>query len=128
MLATYHALGKLRLHTDDTLSYWEIVIRLLGDLLRHFRDVICPCYVTKETTREVQSRAKRTAKKGGASVDSSRREKVFNLNTIKLHAMCDGPSTVRYYGTTDNYTTAVVRFTYLLLYTLITPLLGRNAS
>lgn len=45
-----------------------------------------------------------------ASKDQPLKLKKFSLNTYKLHALGDYPSTIREYGTTDSYSTEVVRF------------------
>ncbi|KIM28587.1 hypothetical protein M408DRAFT_307928 [Serendipita vermifera MAFF 305830] len=105
VLAVYLSLGKLRLHTDHTLAYWEVVIGLLGDVVRQFRDDVCPKYPTKESAREAQARARRGAGSIGSASDSTRRTKQFNILTYKFHAIGDGPSTVRLFGTTDSYST-----------------------
>ena len=108
VLATYQALGKLRLHTEDTLDYWENVCRVMGELVRQFRDCVCPRFETKETPREAQARAHRSTKKNKKEGNSARRSKKFNLHTYKFHAVGDGPSTVREFGTTDSYSTWIV--------------------
>lgn len=38
----------------------------------------------------------------------TRRRKVLNLNTYKLHSLGDYPDTIRQYGTTDSYSTQIV--------------------
>jgi len=126
VLATYQALGKLRLHTEDTLDYWENVCRVMGELVRQFRDCVCPRFQTKETPREAQARARRSAKKNSKAVNSSRRLKVFNLLTYKLHAVGDGPSTVREFGTTDSYSTWVVSLQHHSRYQILINLSSRE--
>lgn len=103
VFATYHGLGKLRLHTEATLDYWQHIIILLGKLMRNFRDSTAIHFKTKETPKEVQDRARR---QGGRS--SGRKAKCLNLNTYKFHAIGDGPSTVREFGTLDSYSTSSV--------------------
>ena len=39
-----------------------------------------------------------------------RRHKTFNLWTYKFHSLRDYVSTIKQYGTTDSYTTAIVSF------------------
>jgi hypothetical protein len=46
-----------------------------------------------------------------------RRQKTFNLNTYKFHALGDYAATIRQFGTTDSYTTEMVRLpTYLMFH------------
>jgi len=128
VLATYQGLGKLRLHTEDTLDYWENICQIMGELVRQFRDCVCPSFQTKETPREAQARARRSAKKTSKPGNSSRRLKPFNLLTYKFHAVGDGPSTVREFGTTDSYSTWIVSPRYHPLSLKLTDLLGRGNS
>ena len=59
LLATWHAYGKLRLHTDTTLEMFEQVGTSLCQALRHFTTVTCPRYVMRELPQEVGARATR---------------------------------------------------------------------
>jgi hypothetical protein len=43
------------------------------------------------------------------ALDTTRHKKTLNLNTYKLHALGDYTTTIRKYGTTDSYSTEVVR-------------------
>jgi hypothetical protein len=109
ILVTYHALGKLRIHTEDTLRYWEVICHNLGNAVRIFCDAFCPLFETRETPREAAARARRVAKMShSGQANSSRRLKIFNVNTYKFHAIADGPATVRWFGTTDSYSTWIV--------------------
>ncbi|KAG2058771.1 hypothetical protein BDR06DRAFT_980185 [Suillus hirtellus] len=62
--------------------------------------------------KEKQARQQRFAQHSqtnATSLESSRvRTKMFNLNTYKFHAMADYVSTIRFFGTTDSYTTQMV--------------------
>ncbi|KAJ3711816.1 hypothetical protein C8R42DRAFT_648049 [Lentinula raphanica] len=91
--AEWHALAKLRLHTDRTLDYLETRTQEFGKLMREFRDV-SKKFKTKETDRERGARYRRTAeqaKKTNASTSTSAigsgsaRPKTLNLNTYKWH-------------------------------------------
>jgi hypothetical protein len=46
---------------------------------------------------------------------TSNRKKKFTLNTYKYHACGDYPNTIRWYGTTDSYSTEIVGFLYTFL-------------
>jgi hypothetical protein len=116
MLATWHALAKLRLHTTSSLSFFEQCTKLLGRVIRKFHDRICPRYETHDTPQEAATKlrhdAARTAKSGadkgkpGAKKKSSGR--TFSLETYKLHALGHYPATIRRFGTTDSYSTQTV--------------------
>ena len=51
-LVTWHALAKLRLHTDLTLTFFEQVTSGLGSLIRKFVQVTCSHFDTKELPSE----------------------------------------------------------------------------
>jgi hypothetical protein len=55
---------------------------------------------------------------GTSRCDGGRRQKTFNLNTYKFHALGDYAATIRQFGTTDSYTTEMVClfFAHLMLY------------
>ena len=96
--AEWHALAKLRLHTDSTLSFLEVVTREFGRLMRQFRDKTADKFDTVELPREAGAR------KGGARSS----KKKLNLNTYKFHALGDYVATIRLFGTTDSYSTQLV--------------------
>jgi uncharacterized protein YdaU (DUF1376 family) len=56
----------------------------------------------KGKEKEVEPTAK-------SNFQSSRQPKGFNLNTYKLHSLGDYANTIRQYGTTDSYSTQLVR-------------------
>ncbi|KAF8350424.1 hypothetical protein F5887DRAFT_913458 [Amanita rubescens] len=123
-LATWHALAKLRLHTETTINALEASTKRLGKSLREFKSVTCETYVTKELPseeaargrRESALRAKQPASNGPTTNTTARRkrEKKFNLSTYKLHALGDYPHTIRMFGTTDGYTSQVVGYYRML--------------
>lgn len=94
--AEWHALAKLRLHTDSTLDLLEGVTREFGRLMRQFRNKTSDKFNTVELPRETGAR------KGGAH------SKKLNLNTYKFHALGDYVATIRLFGTTDSYSTQSV--------------------
>jgi len=96
--AEWHALAKLRMHTDSTLDILEAVTREFGRLARQFRDKTSDEFHTVELPRE-------TGAKKGAGRSS---KKTLNLNTYKFHALGDYVATIRLFGTTDSYSTQVV--------------------
>jgi hypothetical protein len=63
VVAYWHGLAKLRMHTDVTLEILEAVTADLGAKLRSFRDKTCPAFDTKELTRELNARMRRQKRK-----------------------------------------------------------------
>ena len=118
---TVHALSKLRLHTDATVSSLHHYFICFCNVLRKFESATCSEFQIVETRHEQKKRLSRLAnnaakattssrKKAGASVFETRRRvpKPFNLNTSKLHALGDYARTILRFGTTDSYNTAIV--------------------
>lgn len=58
-LAEWHALAKLRMHTDPTLSFLDSVTTILGQELRRFRRTVCSAYATKDLPKETAARARK---------------------------------------------------------------------
>ncbi|KAF8440991.1 hypothetical protein L210DRAFT_3399787, partial [Boletus edulis BED1] len=112
-LAEWHALAKLRLHTDDTLALLHQALRQLGAQVRRFQRLTCPAFETKEIPQESSQRQRREA----ANFQAGRRKKpartgsllkTFNIHTYNFHALGNYEKTIRMFGTTDSYTTQVV--------------------
>ena len=131
-LATWHALAKLRLHTESTLIALESSGIRLGEALREFQETVCKGTVTTELPAEADARKRKQQKKGRKGgkkkkggkkgkepevqdaepqepiEESGPREKEFNMETYKLHSLGDYPQSIRMFGTTDNTTTQTV--------------------
>jgi hypothetical protein len=58
-LAEWHALAKLRMHTESTLTQMEKVTTILGRQLRDFSNITCNAFKTTELPKEAASRARR---------------------------------------------------------------------
>ncbi|KAF8150474.1 hypothetical protein K438DRAFT_1988433 [Mycena galopus ATCC 62051] len=137
-LAEWHALAKLRMHTDDTLTRFDKSTAIIGRELRNFRDYTKANYATKELAGEVAVRARRKQNKAknalagssapvpppplppakgtlGASCELQALGKFLNLDTYKFHAIGDYPSTVRFFGTTDSYSTVTGELAHRLV-------------
>lgn len=67
-LGHWHALAKLKLHTETTLGVMDEVTIALGQSLCEFQEKTCSAYDTRELWREADARKKRQAK---AAVTSS---------------------------------------------------------
>ncbi|KIL55287.1 hypothetical protein M378DRAFT_173752, partial [Amanita muscaria Koide BX008] len=123
-LATWHAFAKLRLHTESSVRSLENSTQRFGKAIRHFRNVTCTTFITKELPSEQAARGRRvaalrakqpmtSASTSTERVERSRvtvansKEKQFNLSTYKLHALGDYAYSIRMFGTTDSYTTQV---------------------
>ncbi|EGN93613.1 hypothetical protein SERLA73DRAFT_63876 [Serpula lacrymans var. lacrymans S7.3] len=70
-LAEWHALAKLRLHTDETLVYLQHALKVISRLLRHFRDVTSNAFKTTELPRETSARMRRKQAKSSKGHSSS---------------------------------------------------------
>ncbi len=113
--AEWHALAKLRMHRSSTLVLLDNLTKEFGDLIRQFRDTTCLDFATMELPREaaarrrLQSSNQRTGAVLSTSSSSERRTKMLNLSTVKLHFMGDYVMHIRHLGTTDSYSTQLVR-------------------
>jgi hypothetical protein len=112
--AQWHALAKLRLHSETTLSVLDATFNILSRQLRKFRDFTCAAFNTMELPKEKAARERKAAREcssaGNADARSSgRKGKKFNMNTYKFHAMGDYVRSIRLFGTTDSFTSQIVR-------------------
>ena len=133
ILATWHALAKLRLHSEDTLAFFECMTKMLGAAMRAFARHVCPAFDTRELPTETIARQRRAAAKSAAGVPppgvqarqskkdknaaprstphGNAKRKKFNMKTYKYHRLGDYPSSVQRYGTHDNTSTQPVSTT-----------------
>ncbi|KDQ54663.1 hypothetical protein JAAARDRAFT_696959 [Jaapia argillacea MUCL 33604] len=113
VLGYWHFLAKLRMHTDSSLVVLDDTTTALGMELRRFESTTCRAFVTKETEAECAARgraeAQQVARFGqaptGVAQPAGRRQRQFNLRTIKTHALGDYVKTIKTYGTSDSYST-----------------------
>jgi hypothetical protein len=105
------------MHTDTTLAILDQETTDLGRQLRDFENETCSVYKTHELKREAAVRKRRQSKKGPTAGSSAmtdgqaakqRRPKTLNLQTYKTHSLGDYVATIKQYGTTDSYTSAIV--------------------
>ncbi|KAF8121257.1 hypothetical protein EV363DRAFT_1568842 [Boletus edulis] len=110
-LATWHAYAKLRLHTTDTLNFFDNAVTSLGVTACRFLNKTCEAYYMQELPQETAVRSRRVAAlvaKNGVPVPSGTgeaKQKRLNLQTYKYHALADYPNTIQLQGTTDSYST-----------------------
>jgi hypothetical protein len=112
-MAEWHALAKLRLHNEDSLSLLDEALCSLAKQLRQFQKTTCTAFQTTELPNEVAAQKRREAhssRQGMSNLpqESTHRSKSFNLNTYKLHALGDYVNCIKQFGTTDSYTTQLV--------------------
>jgi len=125
--AEWHGLAKIRIHTQSTLEHLESLTNEFGRLMRCFRDLTCSQFHTKELPCEAaaQWRAQRCAQarvsttesqsvsepsRSSGLATSAQRTKTLNLFTPKFHALGDYVQTIRMFGTTDSFSTQLVKF------------------
>ncbi|KAH7917018.1 hypothetical protein BV22DRAFT_1027095 [Leucogyrophana mollusca] len=107
--AEWHALAKLRMHTDPTLAQLQGTTTKFCTELRRFRDETCCAFKTVELPKERRTRQRR--QKGTettAPTEPSSKIRGFNMNTYKFHAIADYARTIIEFGSTDSYTTQIV--------------------
>lgn len=114
-LATWHAFGKLRMHTETTLFHFENSTIRMGQMFRKFARDCCTKYKTYDLPRETAARVRRRARgaqtgktQSTGNTTTARKPRNFNMSTYKLHALGDYVASIWRYGTTDNYSTQVV--------------------
>lgn len=118
-LAEWHALAKLRMHTDATLGTMDAATIQLGLQTREFRAKTCVLFKTRELAKESR---KRVHKKSSTAIQKPARpqkKKNLNLFTYKYHALGDYVNSIRMFGSTDSYSTQIVSYHSL---TLVEPL------
>ncbi|KAI0760923.1 hypothetical protein BD413DRAFT_666261 [Trametes elegans] len=109
-LSTWHALAKLRLHTDNTIDLLDVITVNTGASIRRFARVTCPKYTTFELPRESAARGHRKqAQQDKGKVTTfgkslTRKRKNFSMTTYKYHTMWDYAASIREVATTDNFT------------------------
>lgn len=112
-LIVWHALAKLRMHTELTLSHLDTQTTVIGKVFRHFVEEVCPHFDTYETPAETRARARRNAEvvshgSGVQGATGHRLKKQLNINTFKFHQMGHYVSNIQRVGTTDSYSTVLV--------------------
>ncbi|KAG1868437.1 hypothetical protein F4604DRAFT_2020743 [Suillus subluteus] len=119
-LATWHALGKLQMHTETTLNFLDNLTTRLGQALCRFKQSTCDSFITQELPKEAAARGRQKpaysakgkskampAKKGNKSTTEGTQQQYFNMSTYKLHALGDYVKSIWLFGTTDNFSTQV---------------------
>jgi hypothetical protein len=128
--AWWHALGKLRLHTDSTVAALQAANTDYGRSICVFVNKTCKVFQTGKLPRKVAARQRCEAKavteaiKHGQPLPKSggkpaQLEKKFPTTHYKLHAPSHLPNNIVNFGTTENYSTERVQgiSTFILTYT-----------
>jgi hypothetical protein len=129
--AEWHALAKLRIHSESTVTILEDTFKKLSQMLRKFQGYTCAAFNAVELPKEKAARQRKaqSSDTSNASPDSSgARPKKFNLGTYKFHAMGDYARTIRLFGTTDSFTTQIVCGSHIYTMFLTSRLSGRACS
>ncbi|KAG2152593.1 uncharacterized protein EDB93DRAFT_1083062 [Suillus bovinus] len=108
----WHALTKLRVHTESTLLVLDETFKKLSHQLRKFCDFTCAAFTTTELPKEraaceCKATHEHLCPNNPDPGVSSQKVKKFNLNTYKFHAMGDYVRSIRLFGTTDSFTTQI---------------------
>jgi hypothetical protein len=119
--AQWHALAKLRLHSETTLTFLDETFKRLSHQLWKFRDFTCAAFTTVELPKEKATRKRKAARErlgvnNANDGSGSRKGKKFNMNTYKFHAMGDYLHSIRLFGTTDSFTSQIVRESLLYVH------------
>ncbi|CDO77154.1 hypothetical protein BN946_scf184657.g29 [Trametes cinnabarina] len=108
-LANWHALAKLRLHTEVTLDIFRVATTELYAAMRAFAATTCTRYETHELEREAEARVRREEKRHGAPPPNRRRKIVqfSTMKTYKYHSLQHYPDAIPEFGTLDGYNSQV---------------------
>ncbi|KAI0824462.1 hypothetical protein BC628DRAFT_1411049 [Trametes gibbosa] len=106
-LANWHALAKLRLHTELTVDIFRMATGHMTASMRHFAATMCEEWETHKLPKEVDARVHREEKQH-KETNCKRKVTYFNvLNTYKFHSLPDYPDSIKATGTLDNGNTQV---------------------
>ncbi|CDO77563.1 hypothetical protein BN946_scf184912.g62 [Trametes cinnabarina] len=109
VLATWHALAKLREHTTLTVDGLDASTIDCGRSVRLFAKKTCNNYVTLELPSK--DNAARTRRKAAstkiATAQAPRKRKTYNYTTYKFHGMRDFAPAIRSVSATDNFNTQI---------------------
>ncbi|THG93081.1 hypothetical protein EW026_g8053 [Hermanssonia centrifuga] len=105
-LAVWHALAKLRLHTETTLRIFEKATTNVGTTVRRFA-FTCKDIDTRELPSKEVARGRHEAAQGKGRSAPGNKQQLLNLSTFKWHDLGHYVAIIRQLGTTENYSTQV---------------------
>jgi hypothetical protein len=120
--AQWHALAKLRMHSESTVTLLEETFKNLARKLRKFQRDTCSAFNTTELPKETAARHRKLTQRSNTATTplesgGARLKKLFNLSTYKFHAMGDYVRTIKLFGSTDSFTTQTVRiYCFFVIY------------
>ncbi|PIL29093.1 hypothetical protein GSI_09141 [Ganoderma sinense ZZ0214-1] len=119
-LGRWHALAKLQLHSDSTITALHVATSTLGQAVRAFCHHVCPKYATRELPRETQSRQRHRAaaaqasgrhKAAATATSAAPKFKAYTVpDTPKYHRLGDYARVISEMGTHDNLSTQTGEF------------------
>lgn len=119
-LNEWMGIAKLRLMTEDTRQLLRDVTADLGFQIRRFRFLVCPFYKTKAIQGDETARGKKENGPYPKSVEHEEGVIKLNINRFKFHALSHYADAILMHGTTDSYSTQLVRGFFLLFETDLT--------
>ncbi len=136
LTAYWHSLAKLHLHTESSVCVREEVHKGLRNGLCNITDVTCKAFRMVEMDKEYAERKRGKAQRAACtsfgaqgktasvsinlnlpmlgSASTGKKPCEFSLATYKLHATGHYPYYIRNVGTTDSYSTQIVRLLIFL--------------
>ncbi|KAG2056709.1 hypothetical protein BDR06DRAFT_1039209 [Suillus hirtellus] len=111
--AQWHALTKLRMHSESTLSVLDKTFKCLTHQLHKFQKFTCNTFTTMELPKE-RAAHKHKATHQCLTSDipdaggGGQRTKKFNMNTYKFHTIGDYLQTIQLFGMIDSFTSQIV--------------------
>ncbi|KAF8221761.1 hypothetical protein L208DRAFT_1326193 [Tricholoma matsutake] len=109
-LAEWHAIAKLRMHTDFTLTLLTQSTTTIGKELRSFAEWTLAFNTVELPAANPPFGQESESQLPKTKPPVQRVRKVFNLFTYKLHALGDYVQTIHLFGTTDSYSMQIIRF------------------
>lgn len=108
--AKWHALTKLRVHSESMLNHLEAQTKILGQQMQAFHDV------TKDTFNMVELPSETVAQRcrfltANGNIGAQPRgslKRVLNLQTYKFHALGDYVQSIQLFGTVNSHSTQLV--------------------
>ncbi|KIK11742.1 hypothetical protein PISMIDRAFT_53270, partial [Pisolithus microcarpus 441] len=99
-LSEWHALAKLRMHSDDSLAQLDQALKRLAAEIRRFQWTTCDAFKTHKLPSEISARHRRRQSQSKPEfpnnpASSSARPKSFNILTYKFHALGDYTRSIR---------------------------------
>ncbi|KAG2064257.1 hypothetical protein BDR04DRAFT_972878, partial [Suillus decipiens] len=110
----WHALAKLRIHSESTLNFLEELFKKLSQKLHKFKSYTCAAFHSVQLPKEKPAHQQKSAQcsetnsTSPESLASGPRMKKFHLGTYKFYTMSDYVRTVRFFRTMDSFTTKIM--------------------